>query len=251
MALVSGGQDSAAAAAVAVEKGVDLLVYLDTGTGLEANREYVEELAWWLDCQVWTLRTPEAYEQAVRESGFPSPGDHAIMYRKLKERQLERLATLVGGRGHGAELFFWTGVRRAESRNRMARVSEVQDHSRWTWVAPLADWTKDQVRAKIDDEGLPTNPLWSALGRSGDCYCGAYASRSELLDLEAAGFEEHAAWIRELEDELQSEALAPTNRSLWGWAKMDEKKLRAHRAKMDEEQAILCSSCGVRPREES
>jgi len=46
VALVSGGMDSAVAAHVSVRWGpADLLVYLDTGTGLDANREYVEEFA--------------------------------------------------------------------------------------------------------------------------------------------------------------------------------------------------------------
>lgn len=49
VALVSGGMDSACAAREAVEEGpADLLVYLDTGTGLDANLEYVREYADWL-----------------------------------------------------------------------------------------------------------------------------------------------------------------------------------------------------------
>jgi len=50
--------DSAVAAHVSVRWGpADLLVYLDTGTGLDANREYVEEFADAVGAQLWTLRT--------------------------------------------------------------------------------------------------------------------------------------------------------------------------------------------------
>ncbi len=72
VALVSGGMDSTVAAHVAVRWGpADLLVYLDTGTGLDDNREYVEQLADTLGVQLWTLRTKVSYEDRVDEHGLP------------------------------------------------------------------------------------------------------------------------------------------------------------------------------------
>jgi len=66
-ALVSGGMDSTVAADVSVRWGdADLLVYLDTGTGLEANRRYVERLADWMGVQLWTMRTHESYADDAR-----------------------------------------------------------------------------------------------------------------------------------------------------------------------------------------
>jgi Asparagine synthase. len=72
VAMVSGGMDSTVAARVATQQEeIDLLAYLDTGTGLDENREYVETLADHLGLQLWTLRTHEQYEDRVKENGFP------------------------------------------------------------------------------------------------------------------------------------------------------------------------------------
>lgn len=243
VALVSGGMDSTVAAARAVEIApkIDLLAYLDTGTGLDANREYVETLADALGVQLWTLRTHVDYEDRVREHGFPGPSRHAIMYRSLKERQIGKLATVTGDR----ELVLWTGVRSSESARRMAHVERVQETDRWTWVAPIHDWGKGDCRDYLDAEELPRNDLWSTLGRSGDCYCGCFGTREELLDLEAVGEGDHAEWLRSLEEETD----ADDETALWAWASLSAHEQRAERVSGDG-QMTLCSTCGLRAEEE-
>lgn len=234
VALVSGGMDSTVAAAVtqSTVPKLDLLAYLDTGTGLDANREYVEDLADALDVQLWTLRTHESYPEKVRENGYPGPSRHGIMYTSLKERQLGKLATVTGGK----ELVLWTGVRSLESDRRMANVEGVQDARRWTWAAPIHDWSKQDCRNYLDAHDLPENDLWNTLGRSGDCFCGCFGNREELLDLEAEGHAEHANWLRNLETEPDDET------ALWAWGSLSENERRAER--VDEDQMSLCSSCG-------
>lgn len=235
VALASGGMDSAVAAHVAVRWGpADILVYLDTRTGLEANREYVEELADHLGVQCWTLRTHEQYEEAVREHGFPGPSRHSIMYRRLKERQIQKLAAVSGG-----ELHCWTGVRAAESDRRFRHVEPQSTHDggRWYWHAPIHDWTKDDCERYLDEFGLPRNDLWTALGRSGDCYCGAFGNRMELLDLDAIDAD-RAEWLRNLEAEVEDDE----GRDEWAWH--DDRKHVAD-AIEDDDQPMLCSSCAV------
>jgi 3'-phosphoadenosine 5'-phosphosulfate sulfotransferase (PAPS reductase)/FAD synthetase len=242
VALVSGGMDSAVAAHVSVRWGpCDLLVYLDTGTGLEENREYCEELADHLGVQLWTLRTHESYEERVEEDGFPGPSRHSIMYRSLKERQIGKLATIVGGHGNGAELNLYTGVRSDESERRMQHVSEQQDAPRWTWHAPIHDWTKQDCREYIDQFGIPKNDLWNTLGRSGDCFCGCFGSPEEKLDLRAAGVDYHADWIESLEDSVQIDG-TEKEREMWAWGARGEQTARAE---MDDQQMTLCSTCGM------
>ena len=167
VALVSGGMDSTVAAAVSQEvaRKLDVLAYLDTGTGLEANREHIEELADALGLQLWTLRTHESYAEKVRENGYPGPSRHGMMYNFLKERQISKLATV----SHG-DLVLWTGVRSHESERRMAHVEGVQEARRWTWVAPIHDWTKQDCQDYLDAHDLPENPLWKTLGRSRSCF---------------------------------------------------------------------------------
>lgn len=86
VALCSGGMDSAVATHVAVRWGpCDTVVHLDTGTGIDANEEYVRSLARTLDAQPWTLGTQVDYADVVREHGFPGPSRHRLMYRRLKD----------------------------------------------------------------------------------------------------------------------------------------------------------------------
>jgi len=234
VALVSGGMDSTVAAAVSQEvaRKLDVLAYLDTRTGLEANREYVEELADALGLQLWTLRTHESYAEKVRENGYPGPSRHGMMFNFLKERQISKLATV----SHG-DLVLWTGVRSHESERRMAHVEGVQEARRWTWVAPIHDWTKQDCQDYLDGRDLPENPLWKTLGRSGDCFCGCFASREELLDLEAEGFVEHADWLRNLDTEPDDET------ALWAWASLSKTEQRAER--VGDDQMTLCSTCAL------
>jgi 3'-phosphoadenosine 5'-phosphosulfate sulfotransferase (PAPS reductase)/FAD synthetase len=240
--LVSGGMDSTVSAAVADEKiGLDMLVYLDTGTGLTENREYIETLADHLELQLWTLRTSESYEDRVEENGFPGPSRHSIMYRSLKERQIGKLATICNGSGNSSNLHLWTGVRSAESERRMRNVENEAEGPRWMWHAPIHDWTKDDCRDYIDDHDLPRNDLWGTLGRSGDCFCGCFGNPEEKLDLRAAGCEGHAEWIESLEDSVET----GDETECWAWGAMSDTERRA--ARVDESQMTLCSKCEYRP----
>jgi 3'-phosphoadenosine 5'-phosphosulfate sulfotransferase (PAPS reductase)/FAD synthetase len=231
--LISGGQDSLAAVHVAAEKAdLDILAYLDTGTGATANREYVESVADCMGLQLWTLRTHESYAEKVTDHGFPGPSRHHIMYSLLKERQLGKLATAVSG-----DLHLWTGVRRHESQRRMGHVESVVEADRWTWHAPIHDWRKSTVLAYIADLDAPENPLWDTLGRSADCWCGCFGSPEELIDAEACGLDDVVAQMDSLEDQLDRD----DERGRWAWGGMTDAQARAERAK--DRDMTLCSSC--------
>lgn len=243
--LVSGGGDSTVAAAVADDRvGLDLLAYLDTGTGLDVNREYLEDLADHLGLQLWTLRTGENFEEKAQEHGFPGPSRHGMMYTSLKERQLDKLATICNGYGTAANLHLWTGVRSSESRRRMGHVEPVQEAERWIWHAPIHDWSKADCEEYIEKHDLPQNPIWDALGRSGDCFCGCFGNPSEKIDLRAAGYESHAEWIESLEEAVEEALDVPDERAVWGWGALSEEEQRAVAAELDPAQMPLCSGCG-------
>jgi 3'-phosphoadenosine 5'-phosphosulfate sulfotransferase (PAPS reductase)/FAD synthetase len=234
--------DSAVAAHVAVRWGpADILVHLDTGTGLDETREYLEEYADTLGVQLWTLRTGESYEDRVRKNGFPGPSRHSIMYRSLKERQIGKLATLANGYGNESQLHLWTGVRSDESERRMRNVEDEADGPRWTWHAPIHDWSKDDCRGYLDEFDLPRNPLWDTLGRSGDCWCGCFGSPEEKLDLRAAGCDYHAEWLESLEDDVET----GDETERWAWGALSDAERRQAAVEADDEQMTLCSTCGV------
>jgi 3'-phosphoadenosine 5'-phosphosulfate sulfotransferase (PAPS reductase)/FAD synthetase len=243
VALCSGGRESTVATHVAVRWGpCDIIAYLDTGTGAEANKRFVERVADTFGSTLFTIRTPEDYSELVAEHGFPGASQHGKMYTALKERQLGRLATLTNGRGNTSDLYLWTGVRQRESRQRMAHVDQVQERDRWTWVAPIYDWTTQEVRQYHERLALPTNHLWRTLGRSGDCFCGAFGSPEELLDAEAAGCDRLVASLRDLERDIDRD----DERGRWAWDGMTPVEKRAERVD-DDAQMQLCSSCAQYP----
>lgn len=235
VALCSGGMDSAVATHVAMQWGpAEIVVYLDTGTGLDENREYVEDYCDEFGWQLWTLRTNESYEDRVKEHGFPGPSRHGIMYRSLKERQLGRAAARLKGDVH-----YWTGVRRQESERRMRNVTPESEHAggRWYWRAPIHDWSKDDCEDYLNAFGIPRSDLWSTLGRSGDCFCGCFGSPEEKLDLRAAGCGYHADWLEELEESVET----GDETELWAWGALSDVERRAER--VDDDQMTLCSTC--------
>lgn len=243
VALTSGGMDSAVAAHVAVRWGpADLLVYLDTTTGTDANRRYVERLADHLGVQLWTLRTHKPYDGWVNDWGqFPGDGMHHVAYRRLKEAQLDKLYSKVE-----TPLHLWTGIRAFESDARMATAAPVEGDNRRAeryWHNPIHDWNKVECRRYLDRFAVPRNYLWRSLGRSGDCFCGCYGSPEEILDLLAAGCERTAQQLEALESSLDRD----DERGCWAWGGMSSTDQRAERAKRDDEQLRLCSSCGVEP----
>lgn len=239
IALISGGQDSAVAAHASMRFGpCEALMYLDTGTGLQANVEYIERFA---DRYNWHLikwRTPENYDELVKRYGMPGPSKHEWFYRYLKERQLSKLVGIAGN-----EVHFWTGVHKLESSNRMQRVVERdEDQSeRWIWHAPCANWQPEDFKHYLERFDIPRNPLWRTLGRSGDCYCGAYGNRMELIDLDAIN-SPRSDWIRDLESELDVDehGFDDSRRETWAWHDNDKSAW----AMEDDQQLTLCSHCG-------
>jgi 3'-phosphoadenosine 5'-phosphosulfate sulfotransferase (PAPS reductase)/FAD synthetase len=239
VALHSGGMDSTISTHIAVRWGpADVVVHLDTGTGIDDNEEYVREFARELDVQCWSLATQNDYEEIVREHGFPGPSRHGIMYRRLKERQIQKLASKVSG-----DLHCWTGVRVFESDRRMRHVEPTSEHDagRWYWRAPIHDWTKKDCQDYLKRFDLPRNPLWDTLGRSGDCWCGCFGNPGELLDAEAAGHGDHADWLRDLERDVET----GDETERWAWGALSEHERRAER--VGHEQMTLCSSCSGYP----
>lgn len=236
VSLVSGGQDSVVAAHYTHNeiREIGALVYLDTGTGASKNREYVEKFADHMGLQLWTLRTDESYESMVHEHGFPGPSQHGIFYFSLKERQISKLATAVGG-----DLHLWTGVRRRESENRMGNVEEISQADRWTWHAPLHDWSKHSCVSYIDEHDLPKNDIWSTLGRSADCWCGCYGNPEELLDAEVCGLDDVVGQLRNLESEVDFD----DEKDTWAHGGLSDVEKRAKR--VDDEHMTLCAHCGL------
>lgn len=241
-ALFSGGTDSLVATHYAMENGhAEEVIYLDTNTGIPENLEYVEGVC---ESFGWPLRVEEApltlKEFVDRFEGFPGPQAHRWAYIFLKERQLERVATETEGKPH-----FWTGVRKDESTRRRMNVPDelTEEVDQWIWENPIAYWSDERVEAYIEYHGLPTNPVHQLIHRSGDCYCGAFASRDEeLIDLQA-NFPEHYEWLMEVEEYAIEQLGEDCERAYWGHGSASERDLQALADEYEPREQVLCQDC--------
>jgi len=245
VALCSGGGDSVAATHASIMFGpAEEVVYMDTGTGpgdgaVAENGEWIQD---WCESNGWPFRwveTPDDYAEWVAENGYPGPAIHRIAYIKLKDHAIDKVRKDVNG-----DLHCWTGIRRAESDQRMsvAKQDERGD-GRWYWHKPLVTWSDKRVREYRDRFNLPVSPVSDAIGRSADCWCGCFGDRNELIDLEAAGYESHADWLRSLEVPEG----CPREEARWGGYNWN----RADFAAEDGGQMTLCSACRHKQRGDS
>jgi len=243
--MLSGGMDSVAMAHYVIEEKLPedygpwnkrpVVVYLQTGVGLSSQRLYVEMLADHYNWHLWTLRTPENFEEHSKEQGFYGDSQHTKIFNRLKGRQQDKLAT-VSGNPH-----FYFGTRRAESdkRRNIKRHNWREGIGAWTHN-PICDWSDGRVLEYLRENEVPFNPNWDCSIPT-DCACGATASREELLELEAEGYEVFAQKLRDLEDEVEGNG----KRNRWAWSSFSESELRAKDALEDDDQSDLCNlMCG-------
>lgn len=198
--LFSGGTDSLAATYVASNhslfKGV---IHLDTGIGIPDVQEYVIRVC---KSQGWELKiykameyrkkngelAPQNYDDLVRSYGFPGPVNHKVMYSRLKEYPLQQANRDIKQQFKCPA--FVTGIRIAESTRRAKNYASnlsgggYDKHKSKVWINPIIAWDSDKKNAFLKEVELPINPVYQYLCKSGECLCGAFAQKNDLLILE-------------------------------------------------------------------
>lgn len=180
--LVSGGNDSYTVAHLFRSVSTHQ-VHANTGTGIEATREFVRATAaeWNVPLLEVHPKRGQGYFDLVRgavmarnkktgelvqawSGGFPSSAAHAIMYTRIKERGLERVPHLLGISGSRTErVVYIAGRRRSESKRR-STVPHFEEKNTVLWNSPLAVWHKADLRAyrmwqhKLYSDWLLSNP---------------------------------------------------------------------------------------------
>lgn len=186
-ALFSGGDGSLAATHWAMNNVPGCQVaHINTGIGIEATRLFVRETC---AREGWALTEMSAkddgrqdYEEIVRKHGFPGPATHSVMYRLLKERAILKLVSRIKKR-RGQKVMFLTGICHDDSDRRSGyggaeitfpagRADMWVNHMYWAGQS----WTYNY----LEDFEIPRNPVSLELGMSGECLCGAFASKGEL-----------------------------------------------------------------------
>lgn len=234
-ALFSGGHDSLVSTHKTMESGdAETALHIDTGIGIPETQEYVKETC---DRHGWELdivSSDHDYEDIVLEEGFPGPPVHIIMYSKLKERALRKVA-----RRHDDKPHFYTGVRAAESERRFRNLEDrVQEESSWVWHAPIRDFSQSDVHNYMETHGLEPSPVKQNYHHSGECLCGAFGNRDEELTLLEAHYPKTAERIKDLERRVQEEH-DHGKECYWAHGTMSDLEVAADHP----DQMMLCASC--------
>lgn len=210
--LFSGGHDSLTACHIASRHpAFSYAAHLNTGIGVKETREFVRKTAasrGWNLREYFALKCGQDYADIVAKYGFPGPGQHSTMYRRLKERTL-RVAIREAKEGHPrrSTVLLISGVRFQESQRRMGYKEPVTREGSKIWVNIINDWSKLDCGRYMQDNGIPRSPVVDLIHKSGECLCGSFAKPGEFEELEMF-FPETAAHIKSLK--------CGKGRS-WGW----------------------------------
>jgi 3'-phosphoadenosine 5'-phosphosulfate sulfotransferase (PAPS reductase)/FAD synthetase len=248
--LCSGGMDSTAMAHYLIEEvwGEDdwgawnkrpTVVFLDTTIGLSSQRVYVQLLGREFGWQVVCRQTHQDFEGHTEDEGFYANQQHDKIFNVVKGRQIGKMATEAGN----PHIYF--GSRVEEKGDHVERKTWRDDIGAYTHN-PIFDWSDADVVEYLRDRGVPFNPNWECAHFT-DCGCGATASREELLELEAEGYEVFAQKLRDLEERVET----GDRRETWAWGSFSSQDRRVLDAQNDDEQTHLgdlvcgpnCSGC--------
>lgn len=184
-ALFSGGNDSTVLVSWAkrnLGSRLDAAVFIDTGTAIPGVLEFAGNFCADRNIPFLVYDAGAAYDELVLDKGFPGPAAHRYAYVRLKERQVDALVR-DHKRSRFDRIMLLTGVRRSESVRRMGTTEPIRRDGAQVWVAPLIDWTDDDMRTYRADRELEQSDVAAVLCRSGECNCGAFAKPGERDEL--------------------------------------------------------------------
>lgn len=221
--MVSGGNDSAACHALAVELGlpITMTIHGRTGCGIEATTDFVKS-TYGFDAPLEIADAGTAYEEYVMRKGFFGKGvdAHGFAYRILKADPFRKVVSKELRKGkRNVRVLLLNGAYKAESDNRAANLKRARSDPGApmnTWFNLIHDWTPELRDEYLRTRNVPINPVAKALCRSGECMCGTMQTQAERI--EAAAYDpEWGAMI----DNLDAEARRLHG---FGWGEIAPKK---------------------------
>ena len=184
-AMLSGGDGSLGTTHWCMENipGCEVL-HINTGIGIERTRDFVRETCAKQGWKLTEIRAKEDcgqdYEAIVEEHGFPGPAGHQFMYARLKERCVEKVVRERKTK-RSDKVALFTGICHDDSVRRSGYGGrEVNFKGAQMWVNPMYWAGQSFIYHHLKQSGLARNPVAVELGMSGECLCGAYASKGEL-----------------------------------------------------------------------
>lgn len=124
------------------------------------------------------------------------------MYTRLKERCVDQLVREHKTRWKD-RIGLVTGVRLSESVRRMGHVEPIKRDGAAVWIAPILHWDDDDKLEYMVREELTRNAVVDTICMSGECLCGAFAKKEELVELQHS-YPGVAAEILALQEEAEA-----------------------------------------------
>jgi 3'-phosphoadenosine 5'-phosphosulfate sulfotransferase (PAPS reductase)/FAD synthetase len=238
VATVSGGRDSAAEVALALDMGIkiDLILHCRTGTGIPQTTQHVVDYYGNLGPDFAVADAGNAYEAYVMRKGFFGVGRqaHNFSYRILKADPMRKAISREIRKGRrGIRTVLLNGARALESDNRAKHLKETRMDKGNLWVNIIHDWSAADRDSYLCKRGVPINPVAIQLCRSGECMCGTMQTPQQRGEA-AAIYPEWGSWLDELD------ALA-TAKHGWGWGEQMPKPRDDRQEEMFQPLCIGCA----------
>lgn len=167
------------------------------------------------------------------------------MFTRLKEMPLNQACREI--KKQYKKIGLIAGIRLKESNRRALNYKSIEEkgydkRNGKNWINPILHWTDEDKNQLINSAGLPKNPVYQYLCKSGECLCGAFAKKGELLELEMH-YPEEFTRIQRLYDEVK-------NQFPWQWDEEPIKSIvnqqrreRKGQLRFDLDYSPLCHDC--------
>lgn len=107
------------------------------------------------------------------------------MFRWLKDHTINSIVSSIRNRQRNRPIVIISGARKYESKVRWGTSENITVIGNNIWVNICNQWTDDELAAFAIDFNLSKlrGPISNNMGISGDCFCGAYANKGDLIEL--------------------------------------------------------------------
>jgi 3'-phosphoadenosine 5'-phosphosulfate sulfotransferase (PAPS reductase)/FAD synthetase len=226
--MLSGGNDSVAAAEVTKALGipVNFVLHGITGTGIPATLDFVRRVGPGYGTHYIEANAGGAYEQYVLRKGFfgTDRTGHTYAYHILKHRRFgAAISKHIRQRRRRRKVLLLNGARLSESENRRKNLAEPIEPDRQNqsnvWVSLIHSWSKADRDNFLDSTNAMRNPVTQKLCRSGECMCGTMQSKGDRVEA-AYYYPEWGDWLDNLEQRVKGRGFD------WGWGENMPKEVK-------------------------
>jgi len=191
LSLFSGGRDSLVVTHITWNMVQTLhldfkVIHVNTTCALPGVQEYVKEICNRLKWPLRVLDPKIDFWTLVEKWGAPTPRRRWCCYHLKLEPVREYTKTTTPPRLH------ILGLRARESAGRLKRAKNNQlkqlyrDFKSEAWAYnPIFWWKEEDVEEYIKEHDLPVSSTYENLGTSGECFCGAFKTEKQLLQVKA------------------------------------------------------------------